>query len=188
MESDKISCVHCKSSQRLVISEQGCSIQGCLDTPGSLNHWFSIVYWRISINIYYAMKWKIKYFSTAPITRFFVDLLSTIRTLYILYKYMYVLCILSFFLLSISWMLAGQHDVVPMPKSWNIFLHLYVVCISLQYVPFEIYFYIYLIVLYVILNIKLPLVFIKVCIWGSWLFSVFYCKLALHIDMIFPLW
>lgn len=33
------------------------------------------------------MKWKIKYFSTAPITRFFVDLLSTIRTLYILYKY-----------------------------------------------------------------------------------------------------
>lgn len=97
MESDKISCVHCKSSQRLVISEQGCSIQGCLDTPGSLNLWFSIVYWHISINIYYAMKWKIKYFSTAPITRFFVDLLSTIRTLYILYKYMYVLCILSFF-------------------------------------------------------------------------------------------
>lgn len=43
------------------------------------------------------MKWKIKYFSTAPITRFFVDLLSTIRTLYILYKHMYVLCILSFF-------------------------------------------------------------------------------------------
>lgn len=30
------------------------------------------------------MKWKIKYFSTAPITRFFVDLLSTIRTLYII--------------------------------------------------------------------------------------------------------
>lgn len=65
------------------------------------------------------------------------------------------------FLLSISWRHAGQHTVVPLPKSWNIFLHLYVVCISLQYVPFEIYFYIYLIVLYVILNIKLPLVFIK---------------------------
>lgn len=90
------------------------------------------------------------------------------------------------YILDACW---STHNVVPMPKSWNIFLHLYVVCISLQYVPFEIYFYIYLIVLYVILNIKLPLVFIKVCIWGSWLFSVFYCKLALHINMIFPfLW
>lgn len=86
------------------------------------------------------------------------------------------------YILDACW---STHNVVPMPKSWNIFLHLYVVCISLQYVPFEIYFYIYLIVLYVILNIKLPLVFIKVCIWGSWLFSVFYCKLALHINMIF---
>lgn len=86
------------------------------------------------------------------------------------------------YILDACW---STHNVVPMPKSWNIFLHLYVVCISLQYVPFEIYFYIYLIVLYVILNIKLPLVFIKVCIWGSWLFSIFYCKLALHMIWFF---
>lgn len=143
MESDKISCVHCKSSQRLVISEQGCSIQGCLDTPGSLNHWFSIVYWRISINIYYAMKWKIKYFSTAPITRFFVDLLSTIRTLYILYKYMYVLCILSFFveyILDACWSTWCRTDAQVLEyfstlvrsvykfticSLWNIFLYIF---------------------------------------------------------------